>query len=487
MSLNVVSAFWPAPRSRDWSNQEIAEFYRAEASLGRAGVSVETDRGLSDEGDPWLVFCRVDTGDVILHIARLDGEYIVASPALGSCARGRDFRSLMEALIESYPVVIAKAPGCGKLLIYPAGLLIVLVTTCFFKLQPADAAAAERGESAALPAGSSTHNTSSLGPQKTPTDERDAAAVLGAIAVAVAWAQSVDLGLWSLGAGPNANIELLPRESSGAASANSDSAFDALQVGQLRGHDLSGQPDMAGADLTTPFSALPPTLPFGRVSDSHSVIDHTSTGAGLSMLVSSLTPISTSGSSHSGATVPPMSVNQLMHPLFLTTGNPMGPTTATSAAQEASFDIGVSLAAHLVTDTSGAEQQIALRAATTAAPSEHSPSAVIIQATTVSTSNIGSPPTGNPTPSPMATPAEYAPSAAVTNGLIVAETAIEHFMVNFPDFQVISLKNEMIIYDPHLTPAKLPTAVEQVFDFQDGSSVVLIGLPTHAATPHLSV
>ena len=121
----------------------MAEFYRVEASLVRANIEIETDRGRSDEGDPWFVFCNASTGEIIVHFARFDGTYVVASPALDGCARGRDFRALIEAQIASHPLVIPKSASGGKLFIHPAALLIVLVATCFFKLSKTTAAAGE--------------------------------------------------------------------------------------------------------------------------------------------------------------------------------------------------------------------------------------------------------------------------------------------------------------------------------------------------------
>ena len=52
-----------------WRNDELAELYRVEHSLVQAGVVVETKSGLSDEGDPWFVFCHPD-GHVVVHTAR---------------------------------------------------------------------------------------------------------------------------------------------------------------------------------------------------------------------------------------------------------------------------------------------------------------------------------------------------------------------------------------------------------------------------------
>jgi hypothetical protein len=58
---------------RDWSRHELALFHVA-ANLLRK--TVETDRGVTDEGDPWFVFCDADSGEVLAHFARIGGQYI---------------------------------------------------------------------------------------------------------------------------------------------------------------------------------------------------------------------------------------------------------------------------------------------------------------------------------------------------------------------------------------------------------------------------
>ena len=55
---NVAFLFAARPRSRDRTSQELAEFYRVESALIQGGMKISTDRGVSDEGDPWFVFCR---------------------------------------------------------------------------------------------------------------------------------------------------------------------------------------------------------------------------------------------------------------------------------------------------------------------------------------------------------------------------------------------------------------------------------------------
>lgn len=189
MSLNIVSFFRSAPRPRDWNNQELAEFYRVEASLIRSGLSVVTDRGLSDEGDPWFVFCRVDTEEVIVHFARIGGCYVVASPAFDDCVRGNEFRPLIERLIDSHPLVVPKSRDGNKVFIHPAALLVALVTTCFFKLGQSEASAAEiKGTKLTVStSGSSDYNETVRGTSPVFLNDQAAHVALAIIASAALW------------------------------------------------------------------------------------------------------------------------------------------------------------------------------------------------------------------------------------------------------------------------------------------------------------
>ncbi|MFC7400179.1 hypothetical protein ACFQU1_23540 [Chelatococcus sp. GCM10030263] len=139
MEGNVAQLFPFRSRSRDWSNQELAEFYRVEAALVQAGLTIETDRGLSDENEPWFAFCHADTGEVIIHFARIGGVYVAASGAFEGVLRGVDFRSLVEALLMRHPLVVPRKGE--KISLHPSALLVALVATAFFKLSEADAQA----------------------------------------------------------------------------------------------------------------------------------------------------------------------------------------------------------------------------------------------------------------------------------------------------------------------------------------------------------
>lgn len=91
---------------RDWTNQELADLYRVEALLIQANICIETTRGLSDEGDPWFVFCHAD-GEVFVHLARIDGAYVLDGPGLDSVLWGDSFTVLIDRFASA---VAARAP-----------------------------------------------------------------------------------------------------------------------------------------------------------------------------------------------------------------------------------------------------------------------------------------------------------------------------------------------------------------------------------------
>lgn len=120
----------------------MAEFYRVEAALIRAGIRVGTDRGMSDENEPWFVFYRTDDGEVVIHFARIDGEYLIAGPAYEEIARGFDFTSMVRNMVARHPMIRRTDRG-DNIALHPAALLVAVVGTAFFKT--GEARAAETG------------------------------------------------------------------------------------------------------------------------------------------------------------------------------------------------------------------------------------------------------------------------------------------------------------------------------------------------------
>ncbi|MEG9502144.1 MAG: hypothetical protein MIN69_09860 [Methylorubrum extorquens] len=137
----VIPFFRPASaRQGNWSQQELAEFYRVEAALLRAGFSIASEHGLSDEGEPWFVFCQPD-GDAIIHFAKIDGNYLIASDALDRPVRGTDFRTLIDQIARLHPHLLpipATATGT-TLVVHPAALLAALVAAAALSLSSEDA------------------------------------------------------------------------------------------------------------------------------------------------------------------------------------------------------------------------------------------------------------------------------------------------------------------------------------------------------------
>lgn len=132
------------PSTKGWSNQDLGELYRVEGALLRAGLRIETESGVSDEGDPWFAFCHGDNGELIIHFARIDGRYVVAAPALPKPLRGKDLGSIVRQFIAENPVSlpVLEANRRGDVLFHPAALLTIFVATILFMSSPSESRAA---------------------------------------------------------------------------------------------------------------------------------------------------------------------------------------------------------------------------------------------------------------------------------------------------------------------------------------------------------
>jgi hypothetical protein len=137
-----VLSFFRACERGDWSQPELAEFYRVEDALTKSGVGISTDRGLTDEGEPWFIFFRQDNEEVIVHFARIGGEYVVASNFTEAVFRGRNFQTLVRELLDSNPYVLPKQHSSrSTIFLHPATLLAALVVTGYVKSSELNATA----------------------------------------------------------------------------------------------------------------------------------------------------------------------------------------------------------------------------------------------------------------------------------------------------------------------------------------------------------
>lgn len=141
--IGFFSAARP-PSKKGWSNQDLGELYRVEGALLQAGLRIETESGVSDEGDPWFAFCHGDNGELIIHFARIDGCYVVAAPALPKPLRGADLGSIVRQFIAENPVSlpVLEANRRGNILFHPAALLTIFVATILIMSSPSEGLAA---------------------------------------------------------------------------------------------------------------------------------------------------------------------------------------------------------------------------------------------------------------------------------------------------------------------------------------------------------
>ena len=130
---------FPDPR-KDWSNQELADLFRVRQLLSGANVIIDTDRGVTDEGDPWFVFCD-GNGEVFIHLCRIGDTYFLDSPNVRRPLRGGSF----DALIADFTNQALPAHGSedgkelrvirlergGKVRLHPSAMLAALIWTLF--------------------------------------------------------------------------------------------------------------------------------------------------------------------------------------------------------------------------------------------------------------------------------------------------------------------------------------------------------------------
>jgi hypothetical protein len=128
----VFSKFPHARRPRDWTNDELAELYRVEHAMGQANLALEVDRGVTDEGDPWFVFCR-DGGEVLVHITRYDGLYHLFSPSLPKPLVGKTFSALTRSFVSMVPPS-TETTASSNVVRHPSALLSLLVVSIFFSI-----------------------------------------------------------------------------------------------------------------------------------------------------------------------------------------------------------------------------------------------------------------------------------------------------------------------------------------------------------------
>ena len=97
-----------ARRNRaDWSKEEFGYLQRATSLVRKLGIYVETDHGVTDEGEPWFVICDASSDEVLVHFCRTQDRYIACAPFLESSLVGHTFADLIERFLDRQAAVAA--------------------------------------------------------------------------------------------------------------------------------------------------------------------------------------------------------------------------------------------------------------------------------------------------------------------------------------------------------------------------------------------
>lgn len=134
----------PAHHIADWSQQEIADFYRAHRLLAENGAAIGIDRGLSDIGEPWLVFFDQSSQDVFLHVARIDDRcHLICDPLNLRISAANIAALIMEFEAAVRTSLSIRSERAKNVVIHPAARIIMSISAIFllFKLENSEAQA----------------------------------------------------------------------------------------------------------------------------------------------------------------------------------------------------------------------------------------------------------------------------------------------------------------------------------------------------------
>lgn len=132
MTASLVSLFRPR---EGWTNEERAQFARIERMLEDAGFGVDVEHGMSDEGEPWCVFCSRASGDVIIHVACIDNRFMFDSTTLPRPIEGANFQRCAERFFEDVSLPMPLTERRNRVLLHPSAMLASLFITILLYAQ----------------------------------------------------------------------------------------------------------------------------------------------------------------------------------------------------------------------------------------------------------------------------------------------------------------------------------------------------------------
>lgn len=504
MKAAVIPFRRPKTRSTDWTQAELAEFYRVEAALIATGMRVDTDRGLTDEGDPWFVFCHIDDEqDVIIHLARIGGSYLISAPGMGGAFSGSDFRELVRHLLAQHEAVAERRARKDNVVLHPSAMLWVLVAMAFLQSAEARAFGGEvpRGEALPPPPGPRSGET------------HDPVAALSAYAL-----QPI-MGAWGTTIGVLAAVELRPgglqpspdfgadaQANHVRAAPGADTLLAGAALTERPEHDAAAAPEAhLPAGSSAPAVAIAPATPAGEHpaaplpaeampdlgahgspeppvapavgADAVAVPDAGKEAIHLFAELNGAAALAAAVP----APLPDVLTGPLTHAVHLS-GDPgevmakAAELQSAAAARPADATTGAALPA--------ADGHAADAAATTAATAVIAAPAATLAATAGATTAAATTPeaTAAGTTTPLATPAAPAQPAAAPlsepQKLAAVLNMLQAFEQDTPGARALETSTSVVVYNSVAVAGDLRDVIALTFDFADGTHVSLVGLST---------
>jgi hypothetical protein len=106
MRASVVHLIGVRGNLGDWTEDDLAHLRRAAGALRCLEHSLDTDGGLTDEGEPWFAVYHTMSGEVVAHFARISGRYIACAPFLKGSLRGPALPELIERFLDRYRAMV---------------------------------------------------------------------------------------------------------------------------------------------------------------------------------------------------------------------------------------------------------------------------------------------------------------------------------------------------------------------------------------------
>lgn len=92
--------------STNWSPSELSIFQQAGRILELQGIHVEIETGMTDEGDPWLVFCD-SSSEWLCHFARVGSKYVACVPFENVGTTGTALTDVLDDFFSTWPRGVA--------------------------------------------------------------------------------------------------------------------------------------------------------------------------------------------------------------------------------------------------------------------------------------------------------------------------------------------------------------------------------------------